>query len=62
MLQDRIAIFTIFKDGNKFDLKSKQYNTYNKYQLTAPELFNAMTELADIFNNVLDLSILFEVD
>ena len=56
------AVFTISKGVKGFNITNKRFNTYNKYEVPASELFKAMTELADIFNNVLEVAILFEVE
>ena len=59
---DKTAIFTISKSGRRYNIKSKQFNTYNKIDVPETELFNALEELSDVFNNVLDYAILFEID
>lgn len=57
------AVFTIRNDGgNTCSLLSKKYNTYNKYCIKKADLFNALGELTDIFNNVLGLAIVFEME
>ena len=52
-------IFLITKTEKGYNLTCKSANTYNKYGVK--DLFKAMNELADIFNNALGVGILFEV-
>ena len=57
------AVFTIRDDGgNTCSLLSKKYNRYNKYCIKKADLFKALAELTDIFNNVLGIAIVFDVD
>ena len=62
------AIFTIsetsatFTIGSALNITSKRYNRYNKYNVSKADLFNAMLELADIFNNVIGIGIEFVVE
>lgn len=57
------AVFTIRDDGgNTCSLLSKKYNTYNKYCIKKVDLFKALAELTDIFNNVLGIAIVFDMD
>lgn len=58
---EKTAVFTITQEAKGVSLKSKRYNTYNRINIPEKDLFKAMNELADIFNNVLKLGILFEV-
>ena len=55
------AVFTISKGSNGLDLKCKNYNVFNRFNIPEGTLFKAMTELADIFNNIIGVSIVFEV-
>lgn len=56
------VIFTITKNGNgTYKVFCKNgFNTYNKYD--AKDLYNTMVELADVFNNVIKMAILFEIE
>ena len=56
------AVFTISKGTNGFNLKCKNYNTFNRFNIPGAALFNAMKELSDIFNNVIGVAIVFEVE
>lgn len=62
---EKTAVFTIIREertnGWFYDVKSKAHNTYNKCGLNEHQLFEAMEELSDVFNNVLGMGILFEV-
>lgn len=58
---ENAAVFTIMKGDKVFSIKSKKYNTYNKYDVPEKQLFEAMAELTDTFNNVIGVAILFEV-
>lgn len=55
------AVFTITKGANGLDLKCKHYNTFNRYNIPESILFKAMNEIADIFNNIIGVAIVFEV-
>lgn len=61
----RNATFTITREekttGWYYTLKCKSYNLYNKYDVHEKNLYEAMAELADIFNNVIGVSIVFEI-
>jgi len=64
---EKTAIFTISKasatgNGRRYNITSKQFNTYNKINIPENELFLAMEELTDVFNNVINYAILFEID
>ena len=59
---EKTAIFTISKSGRRYNIKSKQFNTYNKIDVPATELFEALEELTDVFNNVIGYAILFEIE
>lgn len=65
---DKTAVFTISKTSstgvrsNRYNITSKKYNLYNKLDVSANQLFDAMEELTDIFSNVIGISILFEID
>lgn len=57
----KIATFTITKDGKLYNIKSKNYNTYNKIGITIHELYNEMEALTDTFNNVINIGVMFEI-
>lgn len=57
-----IATFIISEGVKGLNIKSQRFNTYNKYEVPASELFSTMVELTDTFNNVLGLGIDFEVE
>lgn len=63
---ERTATFTITRHekttGWYYTLKCKAYNQYNKYDVHEKLLYEAMEELADTFNNVLGVGILFGVE
>lgn len=63
---EKTAVFTVSKSGatggNKYNITSKAFNLYNKLEVPADKLFDAMSELTDTFNNVLGYAILFEID
>ena len=56
------VVFTIMKNGNgTYRIFCKQgFNRLNKYDVK--DLFGAMNELANIFNNDIKMGILFEVE
>lgn len=56
------VVFTVMKNGDgTYRIFCKNgFNTYNKYD--AKDLYKAMVELADVFNNVIKMGILFEVE
>lgn len=56
------AIFTISKGSNGINIKSNRFNTYNRIEVPEAQLFKAMEELADIFNNVLAIGIEFVIE
>lgn len=58
------VIFTISKGikGINIKTKNRKFNTYNKYELSEQDLFKAMSELADIFNNIIGVGITFDVE
>ena len=61
----RNATFIITREekatGYYYTLKCKAYNQYNKFDVHEKNLYEAMAELADIFNNVIGVSIVFEI-
>lgn len=60
---EKTAVFTISNAGTgKYNIKSKKFNLYNKLEVKDTELFQAMEELTDTFNNVIGYAILFEID
>lgn len=62
---ERTATFTITREertnGYYYTLKSKAFNQYNKYDVHEKFFYEAMEELADTFNNVLGIGIVFEI-
>ena len=56
------AVFTISKGAKGYDIKCKAFNTYNRYGLAKDEIFTAMEQLADVFNNVLEIAVVFDVE
>lgn len=58
---NKTAVFTITKDGKLYNLKSKAFNRYNRVGITQAELFNEMEHLTDVFNNILNVGVLFEI-
>ena len=62
MDKETTAIFTIFDTGSAFDVKCKRFNTYNKYGVPKSDLWKALSELTDIFNNVIKIAILFDYE
>lgn len=59
---EKTAIFTIVKGARGYDIKCKAYNTYNRYGLAKDEIMTAMEQITDVFNNVLEIAVLFEVE
>ncbi len=59
---EKTAVFTISKNGKGYNITSKKFNLYNKISIQANQLFEAMEELTDTFNNVIGYAILFEID
>lgn len=62
---ERVATFTITREektyGWYYTLKCKEYNQYNKYDVHAKHFYETMEELADVFNNVIGIGIVFEI-
>ena len=56
------AVFTISLTSKGFNLTCKSFNRYNKYGITRDGLYTTMLELTDIFNNVLNVGVVFEID
>lgn len=56
------ATFTISKSFEGVNIKSKRFNTYNRYGVREKDLFKVMSELADVFNNVLNIGIDFVIE
>ena len=54
--------FTISKGEHGYDIKSKKYKANNYYNVPADKLFTAMTIMADAFNNVYGIAVVFEVE
>ena len=61
-LDKRCAVFTISNGKNGYTLHCRAYSEYDVTILSAYELLKTMAELASIFNNVLNVAILFEID
>ena len=58
---ERTAVFTITVSNGLYNIKSKAYNRYNQIGISRDCLFTAMSQLTDVFNNVLNIGILFEI-
>ena len=59
---EKTAIFTITPTmKGTYNIKSKAFNRYNQIDISRDCLFSAMNQLADVFNNVLKIGILFEI-
>ncbi len=62
-MNEKTAVFTVTKtQGRKYNITSKGFNLYNKLNVPENQLFEAMAELSDVFNNVIGIAILFEID
>lgn len=59
---EKTAVFTITVSNGLYNIKCKEYNLYNQIGVSRDCLFTAMSQLADVFNNVLKIGILFEVE
>ena len=59
---EKTAVFTITVSNGLYDIKCKEFNLYNRIGVSKDRLFAAMSQLADIFNNVLEIGILFAVE
>ena len=62
MNEKTTAIFTITEAGGAYNIKCKRYSEYNKYNVPKGALWLAMSDLADVFNNVLEIGILFAIE
>lgn len=58
---EKTAIFTITVSNGLYNIKCKAFNQYNQIGISRDCLFTAMNQLADVFNNVLNIAILFEI-
>ena len=58
---EKTAVFTITRDGKLYNIKCKAFNSYNLIGITQAELFNEMEILTDVFNNVLNVAVMFEI-
>lgn len=60
------AIFTITRreesTGYFYSIKCRRFNQYNLVHVHERTLAQQLSHLADIFNNVLNIAILFEID
>lgn len=56
------AVFTVTEGIKGISIKSKSYSQYNRCEIDRKDLYQAMCELTDIFNNVLGIGILFDVE
>jgi hypothetical protein len=66
-MDNKTAVFTISKSsataqGRRYNITSKRFNLYNKIDVPESQLFDALAELSDTFNNVIDMAIVFEID
>lgn len=59
---EKTAVFTIMVSNGLYDITCKKFNLYNQIGVSRDCLFTAMRQLADVFNNVLKIGILFEVE
>ena len=59
---ERTATFTLSKGTKGYDIKCKAFNTYNRYNLAKDEIFTAMEQISDVFNNVLEIAVVFDVE
>lgn len=62
MKNEKTAIFTISHGIKGYNIKCKAFNTYNRYNIQKSEIITTMEQLADIFNNVLEIGIMFVVE
>ena len=53
--------FTISKGGKGINVKSKRYESYNRYNIPEASLFSVLEELSDTFNNDFGLGIVFDM-
>lgn len=58
---EKTAIFTITVNNGLYNIKCKAFNQYNQIGISRDCLFTAMSQLSDVFNNVLKIAILFEI-
>ncbi len=58
---ERTATFTITVNNGLYDIKCKAFNLYNQCGVSRDCLFTAMNQLTDVFNNVLNIGVLFEI-
>ena len=58
----RTIVFTISKGSRGYNIKNTEYSPYNYIEIPGCKIFKTMEELADTFNNKLNLGILFEID
>ncbi len=56
------VIFLITKQSNGFKIENKHYSEFTMHCIPQNKLFKAMFKLADIFNNRLNLGILFAIE
>jgi hypothetical protein len=59
---ERTATFTISNGTKGYDIKCKAFNAYNRYNLAKDEIFTAMEQISDVFNNVLEIAVVFDVE
>ena len=59
---EKSATFTISKGTKGYDIKCRAFNTYNRYAVSNDELFSAMEQISDVFNNVLEIAVTFDVE
>ena len=61
----KTAVFTITREekttGWYYTLKCKAFSQYNRVDIHEKRFYETMEELADTFNNVIGVGILFEI-
>lgn len=55
------VIFTISKGTRGYNIKNPTHSIYNFIEIPGFRIFQAMEELADIFNNKYNQAVLFEM-
>ena len=61
-MMERTIIFTISRGDYGYNIKNPEFSSYNRIEVPSIVLHKAIDELADIFNNTLNLGILFEIE
>lgn len=60
-MKEKTATATIYEVDEVYNIKVNGFNAYNKYAVPKCALWLEMNDLADLFNNVLEIGILFEL-